>query len=195
MTLLRAEVRQTLGGEDVSNVLGFNLTTPGTAELQIATDIIADAWQTNLAPILSSAWTFVEVAWYDQDAPLNAPGEIIVPTGGQFSGVDGSNDMPPQIALLVKYVTTDGPPYRGSTYLTGFTEAANNEDGDVDNTISLLAIAWAEEIRVNIQTIAGTNRFSVVRPRTAAGDPAIAARITAVATDQKWATQRRRDGR
>lgn len=193
MAIFKATVNMVQGGEEMANVLGFVTEDSLPATLQTITQVIFDAYETHLIPLMTNDCQIDSVTWYDQAAPLGAPGIIQVGSQGALTGAGLSDPLPRQVAGLVSYVTASGPPYRGRTYIAGLDEGCNDAAGTPeDGTLAGMA-AWADAIRTNVAALPGVNRFAVVRGRTAANPTALAASIQTISTVNKWFTQRRRN--
>ncbi|AXH78382.1 MAG: hypothetical protein [Circular genetic element sp.] len=160
---LKFVIKQKMHANDIVNVYHY-AETPGvnSGDAQAIVDEIADAYRDELTPAFCDAWQMVGVDFYDTDNLPGTPAVPYTPTGGFPVGVAGPDGSPNQIAVLVKWTCAGGPPHRGRTYLSGWTEGFMGSAGNIATAQVNQAQAFADRIREISLTGGNTAQMVIV---------------------------------
>lgn len=145
-------------GNDVTWTNVLDVSTLGDVSIPRANiaarmaDVIASAWATNLAPLLSDNVTLRSISWVDLDSADGSVGSL---DGIDFSGTQAEAPSPANVAVLVRKVTTSTRGARnGRWYQLGLPEA----DADWATVVPAVLTAW--------QTAFGNFRDALDGPQT-----------------------------
>lgn len=129
---------------------------------------------------------------------------VFTSTGTPLAGGGTGDPLPLSVASVVTLRTAlAGRSFRGRTYLTGFTEAANDATGRIVSTAAAAGVAFVNGI--NNATIPSHLALAVLsRPKNARTIPAVTRPdyagsvnqvLSVLGRDLKWESQRRRTGK
>jgi hypothetical protein len=142
------EVVVSLDGQTCENTLYFNKAGAWTAEdLTALGNAVITWWADNMAPLISSAVTFVLVRATDLTTDTSA--SVVVPPAVALAGGNSGAPGPNNSAFVLKFNTAGrGRSSRGRNYVLGFSE--------LDVTISHISSVLADQFKA-----AYTDLFSV----------------------------------
>jgi len=151
------------GTGSIINVLHYEFDgyTPGLSELEEATDALVAAYVSNLQTALSTLVAIFGVKWRQVDVP-NLPEILIPPSGGQVNGSNANDPLPAQVALLVTARAPTAYPRTARTYLGGFCEDNNANNGRPLAVLRDSAAEWLVDASVlEITGAANAQRVTV----------------------------------
>lgn len=116
---IQAELRQTLGGEPLMNVLHFEKNTqPTVSDMTALGNEIVDWWATNVAAWLSSNLSLIEVYLTDLTSQIGATVSMV--SGLPVVGVVNTESMSANVAACLSFKTPfRGRSYQGRNYIAG----------------------------------------------------------------------------
>jgi hypothetical protein len=192
--VVQANLRFTLGDQQIENTLYFEYKTGGVTPTEMASlgDDLVTWWDANIKTRVVDDLTFREV--YLTDLSTQTSPTVTVTTGLPITGTNTSDPLPNHVALCVSFRTNGrGRSARGRNYVSGFGEDAasgNTFDGSIANPI---AQGYAALINAATYTL---DWAWVVYSRFENGDPRTEALIApvdnVVLTDLVVDSQRRR---
>lgn len=164
---------------------------PTVAEMQEAVDALDAAYKTNLQ---QSYPTALKVYAYDTRRVdvADMPTIEYIATAGLWNGTNVAQGLPTQVAALSTFKATTAFPRTSRTYHFPFTEAANEDGGQVSGAAQFLMLGWATAALE--LTVTGQLNADKVTVRYG-GDPRIVTdwnEVTLTTANPRFATQRRR---
>jgi hypothetical protein len=136
-------------GQETENVLHFKLASTDDDVLTHLVIVLVTCFVTNLLPVITSAWSLVEVRW-KQVTPVLGPEFIYIPPaagpgGGPATALPSFNS-----ALFTVRTALGGKSHRGRMYLPGIPEAASiNSELDPANAFWDGLVAFAACVAAN----------------------------------------------
>lgn len=186
-------IKQKLHGNDIVNTFHYSDTGGvGGGDIQTIVDHLADAYRDYLSVVYSEKWSMVGIDFYDTDDPPGTPAVPYVPTTGFPVGVVTGDAAANQLATLINWKCQQGPPYRGRTYLSGWSENMLGSVGNITQANQDAASDFADDIK-SIPVSGGSTAVLVIY---STGSNVVPAGTTAVVTSHNIngfpRTQRRR---
>lgn len=184
MSNFQVTLNQTWLGEVVKNVMNFQTPNNDPTTLVELADGLRAAYVTDIVTFLGQNWTLDSVTFREFNG--SPPFSQEVPfTQGPLNGGNGSEGMPPEVALLVTTTYLGSAPNRGRIYLpggcinliddgrwsTGFTAAGQNLVTAFINGIPLsvgsafLRIARIDDVN-NVWTLDNPAETAIARTNT-----------------------------
>lgn len=120
---IQAELRQTLGGQQLMNVLHFEKTSqPTVADMTALGNDLADWWISNMAPELSSNLSLIEVYLTDLTSQIGATVSVVtaLPQVGGLADESMSNNVAACISFKTPF---RGRSFQGRNYIAGLSAA------------------------------------------------------------------------
>lgn len=196
-------------GHSCDTVLDMQLDTTGSvltreAALQDLADDVIQNWQSQIMHQLPNNYTVLGIHFIDLDEEDGATGDRPIDAGETATGLLTDPACPPNVAVLVKKLTTSGRGSRsGRMYLPGIEEANVSEDGVIGNSTIDALQAACDDFLDNINNDSGgpidwTSRLVVVhlepRPAPPLPDNRVGTytAVSSLAVQSTVATQRRR---
>lgn len=186
-------LNQRLLAQTLQNVLVFsNIPTdePGRQSM-------ADGLRTSFAGTIpqterSNNWQLENVTFiYNDSLPIYSVDVDF--TLGPYVGSDAANNLPLQVALLVKTAIVAAPPNRGRTYFGGLTTAAINDSAEFGSTHIQSCVDFLEDLADGISYTGGAGvAYLRIARRDAAGTIIASNPVESITGDANPATQRRR---
>lgn len=193
MPIYRVNTLQNMFNQQLMNVYYYETTAVLDSDqlTEVADDIRAAYVSSTLAANTGNSWGFDGIGVRRVDI-ANQPEITVIPTSGALSGGAASEELPAQVALLVKGTALTAFPRRVRTYLAGLTEGSCSS-GFWTTSIQNIARTFIEaidEISVTGDTL---GRLAVELGGTA-GAPVVVAsnRVEQYSTSSVPGTQRRR---
>jgi hypothetical protein len=117
----QCELRQSLGGQQLMNVLNFEFLTSLTVSgMQLLGGNLIDWWVEFIAPLLSSNLSLNEVYLTDLTSQIGATTSVT--TGLPSVGLIGVESMPASIAACISFKTPfRGRSFQGRNYIAGLS--------------------------------------------------------------------------
>lgn len=197
--VIRFTVMGTYAGRPWANIWDMivNDDTPATrqdAALIVGKRILEGYYQ-NLRTGIESAVTVQKVRWVDLDSSTGGTGETSDrETGtGSFNGLGSSgNPLPPNVALLVKKVTSSGRGGRhGRSYIPGIPEANENQ-GSITAGVKTAWQGYLDAFFNKIDDNSATTSTPCVVHTQGGQVVTGVTTVTSLQVQDKLATQRRR---
>ncbi len=192
MANYKAVLKQTLFGQEIRNILHYDLSDASDAGLQDASDAIRAAFDLVKGEFMSD-WSLYGVDWINEDLPRPRVSVSKTFTAGALSGSSTVAPTATTTALLIRWLGTNAvPPNRGRSYIGGV---------DAENMVGTTGL-WGISFRGNMQGLADdlktlaygsgqTGDLQIVR-QAADGTPAVINPVASGLPIDVPATQRRR---
>lgn len=192
MTLYRCVLDWDVNGEEAKNVLAINLDGDETNKLgQVAAEL-ESLWDTFLKQYQPATVELQSFSFYNHELAPGAPPVVFIPAGSPLVGTSTEDLLPAQLAVLASHITDGGPPYRGRTYLTGFSEFINVGNSTVlDSTQTAISNFFTNFRTFMLNLSANSDYFAIIRADRGAF-PQTHARVVGTTVRANFATQRRR---
>jgi len=116
-------IRGTLDNQRIENTLYFrNVNTWDTEGLEAAAALVADWFEDNILPVVTTDYVLREV--YAVDLTTENSGSATHTVAASTQGLDSSPALPNNVAICVSFRTAQrGRSFRGRNYIAGLTEA------------------------------------------------------------------------
>lgn len=186
-------VKQRLHANDIINVFHYaDDNGVSGADIQAIVDGLALAYETHLVPNLADSWSFEGIDFYDTDNPAGTPGIPYTPTGGLFSGDVAIASAANQLAVLINWKCQQGPPFRGRSYMAGWTEGLMGGVGNITQGIVDNCQLFADDIREIPVTGGSTAQLVIYSTGSSQVPVGTTAVVTSATVNNFPKTQRRR---
>lgn len=177
------------GVEELRNI--YTIETVGvfdTAVAEAASDEVWSVYDELWQPLATDDFELYGVDYRN----VTAPGFPTIPaqSGSLVGSNPGGETAPPQLAMLIRMLSTEPRPNRGRKYIFGLPKASLTTEGQVDSVYLAAMQSFADGLLAGFASVSGATW--VIARRDAQGVVTAANPVELVQVPNKVFTQRRR---